>query len=162
MRPSLLVTSYLSIYLWRQSLGDKQAETVCTPSSLHRCTYLPASFSPLLSFPGIPGTVHDIFGSTQLTCTGSNCICTCTHQVPSTDPQSRLKQVRTKRNRTPSRPILNIQWHKDWSLPTYCTLRANQHRPKRFLSSQGGIIDHLRSIFYLPFLVLYAPSIPFS
>lgn len=89
-------------------------------------------------------------------------VCTCTHQDPSTDPQSRLKQVRTKRNRTPSRLILNMQWHKDWPLPTHCTLRANQHRPKRFLSSQGGTIDHLRSIFHLPFLVLYAPSTPSS
>lgn len=85
--------------------------------------YLP-TFPRYYHFPGSRAQ-YMIYSDRRNSFVPEAIVCTCTHQDPSTDPQSRLKQVRTKRNRTPSRLILNIQWHKDWPLPTYCTLQAN-------------------------------------
>lgn len=91
----------------------------------------------LLSLPGRPGTTPDISGSTQPTCTGSNCIHTCPliRTFFSTDLQTRLKQDRTKRN--PHSESAN-----------------SQHTGQ---NNESGIFPHMRSSFQLPFFVLYAP-----
>lgn len=79
----------------------------------------------LLSLPGRPDSTPDIFGSTQPTCTGSNCIHTCPliRTFFSTDLQTGLKQDRTKRN--PHSESANSQH------------TGQQHTRKRFLSSHA-------------------------